>query len=252
MANLNEIYMESLGMVSPGTDLPSLTIDPQDPTRKIAETAFRFVTRSLGGYMNWSFLQERRKLGETGRENRPSDPASADPPFDPFYQYRWPIVGEQGPPAKKPALPGFGRVSGVFSNEIDSALFGLGNFYPLDLNVENWGSNYSDFIVPVYRFASKYFYTNLANCTVLYMKRISTNDSEDPTHNTVNVDSLPDHFRTALIWGMASYLAMSEKSSLQLKAYAESKFELFRWRAFCADALLAKQENKNIPNRMGL
>ena len=241
MANLNEIYVESLGMVSPGTDLSSLTIDPQDPTRKIAETAFRFVTRSLGGYMNWSFLQERRKLGESGRENRPSNPASADPPFDPFYQYRWKI---------NEALPGFGRVAGVFSNEIDTALFGLGNFYPLDLNVANWGSNYSDFIVPVYRFASKQFYANLANCTVLYMKRIATDDSSDP--NTIEVDSLPDHFRTALIWGMASYLAMSEKSSLQLKAYAESKFELFRWRAFCADALLAKQENKNIPNRMGL
>ena len=249
MAKLREIYEEAIGMVSPGTDFPSFSMEDQDPTNRTAKTAFRFVTRSLGGYMNWSFLQERRRLSDNRRQAKgdelkvpESDPDSVDRlPFDPFYQYRWKI---------NEVLPGFGRVAGVFSNEIDTALFGLGNFYPLDLNVANWGSNYSDFIVPVYSFASKHFYANLANCTVLYMKRISTNDSEDP--NTIDVDSLPDHFRTALIWGMASYLAMSQKSSLQLKAYAESKFELFRWRAFCADALLAKQENKNIPNRMGL
>ena len=241
MANLEEIYAEALGMVSPGTDSSSFNaLDPNDPTAQQAKRAFNFVTRSLGGYMNWSFLQERRKL--SGGTPRPANLSSVNPPFDPFYQYRWPLLD----------LPGFGRVSGVFSNEIDSALFGLGNFYPLDLNIANWGSNYSDFIVPVYRFTDKHFYSNLETCTVLYMKRIVTEPSATAESNTVGFDTLPDHFRTALIWGMASYLAMSEKSSLQLKAYAESKFELFRWRAFCADALLAKQENKNIPNRMGV
>ena len=261
---LTEIYNEALGMVSPGTDLPTLGYDEvDDPTREVAKRAFRYVCNSLCSFLNWSFLQEKRVLNSnsptyTIRSGTPTqpDPLPADASqaqmeafdkanneyqenfFDPLYQYRWDI-GEE-------TLPGLQRISGVLIDSFD--LINQNQIIFTRLNFRSqYESLYGDIFGsfrPVTRGSKKWIFTNANPCIVLYTKKIDTDDRDGVTG--VSINNVPIYFRTALVAGMASYLTMNQKGSLQMKAYLERQFMDARYKAIATD-LLAFGEGKARP-----
>ena len=232
MATLMEIYDEALSMVSSGRDLPthfSGQMNPEDPTWKVAKRAFEHVNDSLGSSLNWSFLLSKMTLNSevTGYETPPGSTGEGSEPFDPLYGYRWPLS----------SIPGYRKVINVYSDFANFSASDTRFFNSLiRTGPENryFGDRAQASVLPIYKPSSKYIYTNANPIVLVYTQKVVTDD-EDKDNVGVNISAVPNDYKTALIWGMASYLALSQGGSLQKKAYFENKFNHYKYLAQNAD-----------------
>ena len=227
MATLMEIYDEALSMVSSGRDLPthfSGQMDPQDPTWKVAKRAFEHVNDSLGSSLNWSFLLSKMVLNNaTDGYGTPASPGSDPESFDPVYSYRWPLL----------AMPGFRKMVNVYSDFSSGLNVGDTRYFN---NLVRGIPERSYFgqdesvagLTPVFKPSSKFLYTNVIPLVAVYTKKVVPDNSDE---DGVGISAVPFDYKTALIWGMASYLALSQGGSLQKKAYFENKFNHYKYLA---------------------
>ena len=226
MSALIEIYNEALGEVSPGTDLPSPDFaSATDPEMAIAKVAFRNTCNKLTAFINWSFLQNKVVLSSETEGYQAFAETITD--FDPLYGYRWDVSPD--------LFPGFGRFAGLLVDRFDLV---AGD--ELNWTSPNFRSYYERYlgnsVFGGFRFRDKKLYTNANPCLALYIQKVGTGEADDMTGG-VPIEDIPVHFRTALVAGMAAYLAMSQKSSLQMRAYLQTQFRNAEYRAYSIEKI---------------